>query len=73
MKLSRAIALRISEFLREKKITQYRLEKLTALHHNTISYIMSEKNNSINLKTLMIIIKALDITPSQFFDSKLCF
>lgn len=71
MKLSRAVALRISEILEERNITQYRLEKLTLLHHNTISCIMLERNKSINLKTLMIIMNALEITPKDFFDSPL--
>lgn len=68
MKLSTAVALRVSNILRERKMSQYRLEKNIAMPHNTMKTLMGERNNSVNLKTVMQIIKGLDMTPSEFFN-----
>lgn len=71
MKLSTAVAMRISNILREKNMSQYRLEKNIAMPHNTMKTLMGERNKSVNLRTVMQIIKGLDMTPSEFFDDPL--
>ena len=53
MKLSTAVALRISNILREKNMSQYRLEKDIAMPHNTMKTLMGERNSGVNLKTVM--------------------
>lgn len=68
MKLSTAVALRISNILREKNMTQYRLEKNIAMPHNTMKTLMSERNSGVNLKTVMQIIRGLEMTTADFFD-----
>ena len=68
MKLSSAVALRISNILRERNMSQYRLEKNIAMPHNTMKTLMGERNNSVNLKTVMQIIRGLEMTPSEFFN-----
>ena len=71
MKLSTAVAMRISNILREKNMSQYRLEKNIAMPHNTMKTLMGERNNGVNLKTVMQIIRGLDMTTAQFFDDPL--
>lgn len=71
MKLSTAVALRISNLLREKNISQYRLEKNIAMPHNTMKTLMSERNSGVNLKTVMQIIRGLEMTAAEFFDDPL--
>jgi DNA-binding Xre family transcriptional regulator len=68
MKLSTAVALRISNILREKNMSQYRLEKDIAMPHNTMKTLMGER---VNLKTVMQIIRGLGMTTAQFFDDPL--
>ena len=68
MKLSTAVALRISKILEERKMSQYRLEKIIAMPHNTMKTLMTERNKSVNLKTIMQIIKGLEMTAKEFFD-----
>ena len=68
MKLSTAVALRISNILREKNMSQYRLEKNIAMPHNTMKTLMSERNSGVNLKTVMQIVRGLGMTAAQFFD-----
>ena len=71
MKLSTAVAMRISNILREKNMSQYRLEKNIAMPHNTMKTLMGERNKSVNLRTVMQIIKGLDMTPAEFFNDPL--
>lgn len=71
MKLSTAVALRIGGILREKGMSQYRLERNIAMSHSTLKSLMTERNKSVNLTTLMLIIKGLDMTPAEFFDDPL--
>lgn len=68
MKLSTAVALRISNILRERNMSQYRLEKIIAMPHNTMKTLMGERNKGVNLKTVMQIIRGLEITTAEFFN-----
>ncbi|MDE5789063.1 MAG: helix-turn-helix transcriptional regulator [Clostridia bacterium] len=63
--------MRISKILQEKGMSQYRLEKITAIPHNTMKTLMGERNKSVNLKTVMLIIRGLDMTTSEFFNDPL--
>ncbi len=71
MKLSTAVAERISNILAEKQMSQYRLEKIIAMPHNTLKTLMSGRNKSVNLRTVMQIIKGLDMTVAEFFNDPL--
>lgn len=71
MKLSTAVALRISRILHDKEMSQYRLERKIAMPHSTLKSLMVERNKSVNLTTLMLIIKGLEMTPAEFFDDPL--
>lgn len=68
MKISTAVALRISNILRERNMSQYRLEKSMAIPHNTMKTLMSEKNKGVNLRTVLLVVKGLDMTAAEFFD-----
>mgnify|MGYP004509292353 CR=1 FL=1 len=69
MKISQAISLRIKEVLKEKNITQYRLEKNACIPHSTMMDIVNARRESCNVKTLVLIIRTLGITVSDFFDN----
>ncbi len=49
-------------------MSQYRLEKIIAMPHNTMKTLMGERNQSVNLKTVMQIIRGLEMTTAEFFD-----
>lgn len=68
MKLSTAVALRVSNLLRERNMSQYRLEKEIAMPHNTMKTLMRCTNESVNLKTIMQIAKGFKITVAEFFN-----
>ena len=71
MKLSTAVALRISKLLEERNISQYRLERMIAMPHNTLKTLMGERNKGVNLTTVMQISRGLGLTASEIFDDPL--
>ena len=71
MKISKAITTRINEMLIEKDLSWYKLEKITGLSKGTIVGIQYSKYKSVNLTTLVIIIRALSISIDEFFKSPL--
>lgn len=70
MYLSKAVALRISELLREKNMTQYRLERKACISHDTVKSIMKGKAKGVNLKTVVEIADGFDMSVSEFLDSE---
>ena len=69
--INRALALRISELLREKKITQYRLALNSGVSHSTLKNIMHETNKDNLLSTAILIASGFNMTVSEFLNSPL--
>ncbi len=66
-----AVVSRIKEILFEKDMSVYRLEKNTAMSHNTMQTLMRADNNSVNLKTVLLVCRGLGVTAEYFFSSPL--
>ncbi len=71
MKLNKAFALRVREILKSKKMTQYKLAQATGLYHSTMTDILNCKYQTPNFKNIVLIIKALGMSMTEFFDSEL--
>ena len=71
MKINQPFSLRIREILKQKKMSQYELETRSGLYHSTLSCFLNCRYSSANIKTIFLIIQALDITILEFFDSPL--
>ena len=71
MKLNKAFAKRVRELLKEKNMTQYKLAQETGLYHSTMTDILNCKYQTPNFKNITLIIKALDMSMAEFFDSDL--
>ena len=71
MKLNKAFALRVREVLKLKKMTQYKLAQETGLYHSTMTDILNCKYQTPNFKNMALIIKALGMSMTEFFDSDL--
>ena len=67
--VTEVVVRRIKEILSEKELSIYRLKKNTAMSHNTMQTLMRADNNSVNLKTILLIIRGLGITTAEFFNS----
>lgn len=71
MKLNKAFSLRVREVLKEKNMTQYKLAQETGLYHSTMADILNCKYKSPNFKNITLIVKALGLSMTEFFDSDL--
>ncbi|MCM1546440.1 MAG: helix-turn-helix domain-containing protein [Clostridiales bacterium] len=71
MNISQAVAERIRELLKQKNLTQYKLEQKACVSHETLKSIMKGKAKGVNLRTLIAVADGLDMTVSQFLDSRL--
>ncbi len=71
MNISNAVSIRISELLKLKQLTQYKLEQKSCLSHDTIKSIMKGKAKGVNLKTIIAIADGFDMSVSEFLDSPL--
>lgn len=71
MKINKAFAIRVRELLKEKKMTQYKLAQETGLYHSTMTDILNCKYQTPNFRNMALIIRALDISMKEFFDSNL--
>ena len=67
--LNFAFSTRVREILKQKKMTQYKLEQLTGIYHSTMNAIMNDRCKSSNFKTMAIIIRELGMTIPEFFNS----
>lgn len=69
MTLNQAFAIRVKELLKEKKMTQYKLGQDTGIYPSTLNYILHARTKASNFKTMALIIKALGVSITEFFDS----
>lgn len=70
MTVNKAVAMRISELLLQKNMTQYRLEQNSGLSHSRVSCIMHEKNKTVTLSTIILLANGFNMTTLEFLDSK---
>ena len=71
MTVAQAVAKRIKGLLKEKGITQYRLEKLSGIQHGSMQCIMNGRNKTVTLSTVMLLAKGFGITLTEFLNDEL--
>ncbi len=69
--VNRAVALRISQLLKEKNMTQYRLAMNSGITHSTLKNIIHETVKDNLLSTVILIATGFKMTVSEFLDSPL--
>ena len=67
--INQAIRSRVAELLKKFDMTEYRLGKNGGLSHGQIYYIMRDKNNGVQFKTVMQLAKGFNMTLLEFLDS----
>lgn len=70
MTLNQAFSIRVKQILKEKKMTQYKLEQLTGIYHSTMTSILTGKTKASNFNTMATIISVLGLSISEFFNDK---
>ena len=66
-----AVAKRISDLLREKGISQYRLEQESGIQHGSMQCIMNGRNKTVTLSTVIMLARGFGITLTEFLDDDL--
>lgn len=61
-----AVAQRINQLLKEKDMTQYRLEQCSGIQHGSMQCIMNGRNWTIQLNNVIAIAKGFGMSVSEF-------
>lgn len=67
MKLSEAIAIRVSKLLSDKNLSQYSLFKNGGVPRSTVCDVINNKKKRVSTETVYQICSTLGITLSEFF------
>ncbi len=67
MLLNEFIAQKLEELRKQKNIGVYTLCNRAAISYETYRSIRKNKNKDIYLRTVLIILRALEVSPSEFF------
>ncbi len=71
MTVSQAVAKRVAVLLKEKNMTQYRLEKNSHIQHGTMQCIMNGRNKATMLNTVIMIARGFNMTVDEFLDDEI--
>ena len=71
MQLNEAVSKRLTELLRQQKMTQYKLFMKSGVPKSTISNIVKCSYDSVKLRIIHEICQGLEISVSEFFQSPL--
>ncbi|MCX4363888.1 MAG: helix-turn-helix transcriptional regulator [Clostridia bacterium] len=73
MTVNDAVAKRIAELLKERNISQYKLEQLSGIQHGSMQCIMNGRNKTVTLSTVYMLAKGFEMTVLEFLDSPVFF
>ena len=71
MTVNDAVAKRIIALLKERNMTQYRLEQKTGIQHGSMQCIMNGRNKTVTLSTVMLLAHGFDMTLTEFLNDDL--
>ncbi|MBE6656532.1 MAG: helix-turn-helix transcriptional regulator [Ruminococcaceae bacterium] len=71
MTVNDAVAKRISDLLKEKKMSQYRLEQNSGIQHGSMQCIMNGRNKTVTLSTIMLLARGFEMTLVEFLNDDL--
>ena len=71
MTVNDAVAKRVSKLLREKGISQYRLEQESGIQHGSMQCIMNGRNKTVTLSTVLLLAKGFNISLTEFLDDEI--
>lgn len=71
MTVNNAVARRISRLLREKDMSQYRLEQESGIQHGSMQCIMNGRNKTVTLSTVILLARGFNMTLTDFLDDEI--
>ena len=70
MTVNDAVANRISALLKEKNMSQYRLEQESGIQHGSMQCIMNGRNKTVTLSTVIMLAKGFHISLTEFLNDE---
>lgn len=71
MLLNEFISQKLENIRKERKIGVYTLCSRAAISYETYRSIRKNKNKDIYLRTILILLRALEVSPSEFFSDEM--
>ena len=71
MTVNDAVARRVAKLLRERGISQYRLEQESGIQHGSMQCIMNGRNKTVTLSTVILLAKGFGISLTDFLNDPL--
>ena len=71
MTVNDAIAKRIADLLKEKKMSQYRLEQNSGIQHGSMQCIMNGRNKTVTFSTILLLAKGFGISHIEFLNDEI--
>lgn len=68
MKVNDAVALRVIALLKEKGITQYRLEQDSGIIHGAMDRILNRQNKTVTFTTIYKLARGFNMTLKEFLN-----
>ena len=66
MTVNDAVAKRVEDLIKEKNMTQYRLEQNSGIQHGHMQWIMSGKSKTVTLSTVIMLANGFGMTVIEF-------
>ncbi|MBQ7374033.1 MAG: helix-turn-helix transcriptional regulator [Clostridia bacterium] len=70
MTLNDAVAKRVVKLLREKKMTNYRLERKSGILHGALDRILNGQNKTVTLTTIYKLARGFEMSYMEFLDDE---
>lgn len=70
MTVNDAITRRISKLLKEKNMSQYRLENESGIQHGSMQCIMNGRNKTVTLSTVSLLAQGFKTSLTKFLDDE---
>ena len=71
MTVNDAVAKRISKLLKERGMSQYRLEQESGIQHGSMQCIMNGRNKTVTLSTVIMLAKGFNMTLPEFLSDEI--
>ena len=66
-----AVAKRISKLLKEKDMSQYRLEQESGIQHGSMQCIMNGRNKTVTLSTVILLARGFGMSLTEFLEDEI--
>ena len=66
-----AVAKRVSKLLKERGMSQYRLEQDSGIQHGSMQCIMNGRNKTVTLSTVIMLARGFKMSLPEFLDDQI--